>query len=269
MSNEARYPCPVCLGLPMNKIKFDSPDLVLDACSRCGGMWFDAGEVDQLKQVHTHLANKHITLKDTAFKMQCHQCSARMDRNTDHCPQCNWHNILDCPVCDKPMTTSTVKGIKLDYCKDCKGVWFDNIELAAIWNGELDRMTHDHQPSGNYTAGDFAVDAAGTFLDILLYTPHRGYYGGMYYDNGYYSGTDLVADTLIHAPDLAAGAVDLIASAPGAVVEGIASAPEVAGAAVEMLASAPEVAGAVVEGIAWVAGSIFELLGEIIGGLFD
>lgn len=268
MSNETRYPCPVCLGLPMNKIKFDSSDLVLDACSRCGGMWFDAGEVDQLKQIHTHLANKHIELKDTAFKMQCHQCSTRMDRNADHCPQCNWKNVLDCPLCDKPMSTSTVKGIKLDCCKSCKGVWFDNIELAAIWNGELDRMTHEHQYSENYTAGDFAADAAFTFLDILTYSPHRGYYRGDLYDNSY-NGVDLVVDTVVYAPDIAAGAVDLVASAPGAVVEGIAAVPEVAGAAVEMLASAPEVAGAVVEGIASIAGGIFELLGEIIGGLFD
>ena len=43
---EARYPCPVCLGVAMTKTPIGRDGaLVLDHCARCGGVWFDAGEL--------------------------------------------------------------------------------------------------------------------------------------------------------------------------------------------------------------------------------
>ena len=244
---EARYPCPVCLGLPMQKIQFQDPELTLDSCSRCGGIWFDFGEVNQLKQLHPQLAEKHISLRDEDYRMQCHQCSAMMDRNAEVCPECHWKNILACPVCQKPMEVVRFGDIKLDCCKACKGAWFDNIELAQLWNGRLDQLSDDYKQRRGDNDISPGEEAAYIFLDVLTYSPDLAFYTA-----------EAAVDLISHAPDLAAGAVELVANTP-----------DLAAGAIEMLANAPDLAGGVIEGIGHLAGGIFEVIAAILGGIFD
>ena len=58
---EARYPCPVCLGVQMVKTpvrptrRGQSGGVLLDHCERCGGVWFEAGEVQQMRQLRPEL----------------------------------------------------------------------------------------------------------------------------------------------------------------------------------------------------------------------
>jgi len=231
---EARYPCPACLGLPMQKIRFNNPqqglELILDSCQRCGGIWFDAGEVEMLTQIHPNVAMRQIELKPEAFIMKCHTCQSAMDRNADHCPACNWHNQLDCPICQQAMSIAKVEDLKLDYCKGCKGVWFDNIELSTIWNQRLARLASQQQAGGR---GFTAEDGSDLFLNVLVFSPELLYYGA--------AG---VAKAVQHAPEIAAGAV-------------------------EMIGNAPELAGNLIEGGAKLAGGIFEAIGAIIAAIFE
>jgi len=37
-----------------------------------------------------------------------------------------------CPVCGKDMLVAEFKGIELDYCPGCRGVWFDAGELETL-----------------------------------------------------------------------------------------------------------------------------------------
>ena len=37
-----------------------------------------------------------------------------------------------CPACKNPMMVMEYSKIELDYCINCKGVWFDNIELDLL-----------------------------------------------------------------------------------------------------------------------------------------
>jgi uncharacterized protein len=37
-----------------------------------------------------------------------------------------------CPVCKTPLTMSERKGIEIDYCQSCRGVWLDRGELDKI-----------------------------------------------------------------------------------------------------------------------------------------
>jgi Zn-finger nucleic acid-binding protein len=37
-----------------------------------------------------------------------------------------------CPVCDRDMTVVEYKGIELDYCTGCQGIWFDAGELGLL-----------------------------------------------------------------------------------------------------------------------------------------
>jgi Zn-finger nucleic acid-binding protein len=174
--------------------------------------------------------------------MACHQCGEMMDRNADQCPQCRWHNRLECPICQKTMAIAHMEDIKLDYCKGCKGVWFDNIELSNLWNQRLAQLA-SQQPTvyGDHTpASDF-------FLDVLIFAPDVAFYGA-----------HAVAETVMHAPEIAAGAI-----------EGVSHLPELAGNIVEGIGNAPELAGNILEGAAEMAGGIFEAIGAIIAGLFE
>lgn len=236
---EARYPCPVCLGLPMHKLQFKHPPVTLDACKRCGGMWFDYGEVNQLKRVQPKLVQKQIPLGDREYMMQCHQCATPMERNADRCPKCHWPNLIDCPICQKKMEVVHVGDTKLDVCKTCKGAWFDNNELVTLWNGSLDRSGQDlrRQAAGDGWTGD---DTAFFFLDALTYSPELIYYG---------------ADAAL---DLAAGAANLVSEAP-----------DLAAGLVDAVGHAPDLAAGLIDGLGDLAGGIFDVIGEILSGLFD
>jgi Zn-finger nucleic acid-binding protein len=39
---------------------------------------------------------------------------------------------MDCPVCKKPFIVVERNSIELDYCLDCKGIWFDDGELQLL-----------------------------------------------------------------------------------------------------------------------------------------
>ncbi len=243
---EVRHPCPVCLGVKLSKVRFVPRDLVLDRCQRCGGIWFDQGEVEQLRKVRRGKARRKIVLTGDAFHMQCHSCRAVMDRNAERCPVCQWRNVIDCPVCTRVMERREVEGLHLDVCAPCRGVWFDRIELAEIWNlraaaaGVLGAAAAVAWQSGGESgeAQGIAADAAlDTAVEIAA---------GV---------ADTAAEVLIWNPDL--------------LVTGGRALSQGARAAAELISEAPEVLGAVAEAGGDLAGSVFEVIAGIIEALFS
>ena len=130
---QSHYPCPVCLGIRMKK-KTPAPDksLVLDVCPLCGGIWFDRGEVLELRQAAVETVKRSIDLSRKTHKMRCHYCFTSMSRNEPRCCFCNWKNTIDCPVCGQPMKRTRCRNLILDVCGKCGGVWFDRHELAGV-----------------------------------------------------------------------------------------------------------------------------------------
>lgn len=227
--NEPRYECPVCLGIKLAKLKL-SDRLLLDDCRRCGGIWFDRSEIPQLRQANLQALTARVLLHDTAHVMKCHSCFAGMPVDSNRCPACSWKRVLACPKCGDELAQHD--RFDIDACRSCKGAWFDNVELARIWNGQLDQLlaskskrttdarTRDHgRPS--------ASDGVAFFLDVLTHSP----------------------DVAFHVAD---AGVDVL-GATGAVVQ--------AGLA------APEVAAAALEGGVDLAGAVFEAIAEILGRL--
>jgi Zn-finger nucleic acid-binding protein len=232
---ETRYPCPVCLGITMDKTPVgqtsvgQSPagqggTLLLDHCRRCGGVWFEAGEVQRLHGYRPEVLWEAIALRSEPFRMQCHGCHCFVERDATACPACGWRNVLDCPVCQRPMETATHRGVRLDACRSCKGVWFDHSELASVWLLAFATSLRNRQSPSRVP--DAAEDGTLVVLDALTY-------------------------------------------APWLVVDGMRVAGHAAAISADALAQAPQAVGVVVEAAGDAAAGVFEAVLEILGGLFS
>lgn len=248
------YPCPVCVGVPLQKLRFQKRDgtlLILDHCQRCQGMWFDHREVNLLRQMPPQLFTEQVQLKDEVFMMPCHRCHQLTSRDLKACMHCKHPNTLDCPVCQKTMQIKNYAGFKLDLCRQCHGVWFDSHELAQLW-----QVNHRKLPGapmgardsfeGASLGGPPAFDPLNNMLDMWI-----------------------ALEVLEATPEIAMG----IAHGAGALAEVstgfISDFPELLASSPELLGSAAEMGTSAIEGLAEIGGSIFELIAEVLGGIFD
>jgi len=215
-SLETRYPCPVCLGVSMEKVEVGRDrQLILDHCGRCGGIWFDAGELQRLRGRRAELLWKAIDRREQNFRMQCHSCHGFIERNAERCPSCEWKNVLDCPICQQPMEAATHHGVKLDACRSCKGVWFDHEELASIWRLELATSVGKR---GTRSRPVGAVeDSALVVLEALSYSPWLALEG--MHVAGHVIGAS--GEALAHAPEAVGGLVEVAGDAATSVFETI------------------------------------------------
>ena len=167
---ELKYPCPVCLGATLQKsvISASSP-FTLDHCRRCGGVWFEQGEVQRLRKCTPQQLWQEIAQMDGVHQMQCHSCTTLLQRGVERCPACNWAVTLDCPSCGVAMHAAEYDGVKLDVCRDCKGVWFDRHELVDIWKMEFTSALQRRQNEVSF--------GSVVLLDALTYDPFLVFYG--------------------------------------------------------------------------------------------
>lgn len=213
---EIRYPCPVCLGVMMEKTPIgrvaigQRKTLLLDHCGRCGGVWFEAGEVQLLRDSDAKQLWEAVVPREETFRMQCHGCHGFIDRSDESCASCGWHNALACPVCQRPMETATHEGVKLDACRSCKGVWFDHDELSFIWRLELSTSIQRHQ---NQPGGLAGGDGALVVADALMYSPWLVFQGA--HMAGHAAAVSVEA--LTHAPEAIAGVAEVAGEAAGGV----------------------------------------------------
>lgn len=134
-----RLDCPVCDGVQMDKLRpSDELELTLDYCDKCGGIWFESGEVRQLRFCPPEVLSSLISMKKQLYTVEC-QCGHFMTRNAGECPSCGHENVIDCPSCSSTLERVRSDQFTVDVCRDCRGVWFDNIDLSAVWNLQFDR----------------------------------------------------------------------------------------------------------------------------------
>jgi len=194
-----RMSCPVCLGVKMEKLRI-GPGLELDACPRCGGMFFDAGEVPALRRLRPQALWAHVEARPDDFRMKCHECLATLKRNDGRCPACGRENVLHCPRCSRAMNRVSHDNLVLDVCRRCRGVWFDNTELAQIWNMKVTAMER--------RAGDSApVSDDSLVLHALIWTDPTVMYLG--------------AHAAANVAPLAAAAVENTGELAGSVLDAI------------------------------------------------
>jgi Zn-finger nucleic acid-binding protein len=111
--------CPACKNA---MITLELEDVEIDYCTDCGGIWLDAGELEQL----LNEPDKAKSLLD----------SFRID-------SASGEKIRKCPICDKKMQKIVVGSSKpvllIDKCRKGDGLWFDKGELQDIFDrAELD-----------------------------------------------------------------------------------------------------------------------------------
>jgi Zn-finger nucleic acid-binding protein len=160
---ETRLPCPVCL-IMMEKaqIRGRAGVLTLDHCSRCGGVWFERGEVQELAMRTPASLWAEIAPRADTPRPPCHQCQTPLDRDAEKCAACGHSNQINCPACDRTMRRVVRNGLVLDLCERCHGVWFDHRELSAVWQLSVDAVA---QRQSSRTGDSLAVGG-----DVLLNT---------------------------------------------------------------------------------------------------
>ncbi len=229
-----RLPCPVCLGVVMEKVAVGPGGaLTLDHCRRCGGAWLEHGEVQQLRAAGAADLWRQVEKRGDRFRMRCHDCHAPLERAEEKCPACGWTNTLACPGCDTPMRVESHAGLRLDVCRGCRGVWFDHHELEAIWGASFDHALQRRRLSAGGTLAAVGDGAGDVLLHTLFFSPDLLYYG------------------VRGAGHAVAASAELVAHVPGA------------------LAAAPGAASTVFEVAGEAAGAVFEAIVSIIAGIFD
>lgn len=110
--------CPGC-RYPLIVLEID--DVEIENCLACGGVWLDAGELEQLL---SSTGNKDALIASIADNPQSTERKVR------------------CPICDKRMKKvkyGTKEKIDLDRCPAEHGLWFDHGELLeAIRRGTFE-----------------------------------------------------------------------------------------------------------------------------------
>jgi Zn-finger nucleic acid-binding protein len=226
-----QYPCPACVGVLMTKLRLgaDSTMAVVDHCRRCGGLWLQAGEVQQLRRLEPRELREFIARGGPVAVPVCHGCHAPLPRDADACAACGAQNELECPECARPMQSETVDGVRLDFCRGCRGVWFDHHETDAIWRLELEAAVQRRR----------VVDPSQstlTALDVLVLT-------------------DLGANTAVGLAGAGGSVAEAAAAAAGPVSDAAAAAADAATAAAEVAGEA--------------AAGVFETVLVIVGGIFS
>lgn len=214
---EARLPCPVCLGVQMEKLDIGDKrmSLTVDHCARCGGVWFEKGEAQQLARFSPSDLWKHIPPRKDAPKPPCHGCHAPLDRDADKCEACGTKNELHCPECDRVMERRKHSGLTLDVCAQCKGVWFDHAELRSVWSLAISQLNQRQQPGRGMTAAAVGGDI---LLESLFWAPGIVLHGGAALAHGVGSAAGALSNVSI---DGAASAAMGAAEAVGGAAEGV------------------------------------------------
>ena len=117
--------CPACLQ-PLNAVTVDRVDL--GACRHCGGLWFPRRELLELAAQETV---QSVIDAARGKPGRCMACSERIVTGAT-CPRCE-RKAPACPDCGRaPLALGNARGVNVDVCPDCSGIWLDPGELQLV-----------------------------------------------------------------------------------------------------------------------------------------
>lgn len=139
--------CPTC-QVALFAFEFPhSPGITLDACPQCKGIWADDGE---LQAIYLRMAGAQAaaTLQNPDSRRTARQAMGLLTSRP--CPRCQnpnptsgvacWscglrlprNGALLCPNCDVMLQLEEFRGMRMETCPDCTGVWLDGGELSVL-----------------------------------------------------------------------------------------------------------------------------------------
>lgn len=104
--------CPACES-PLATARLAG--VAVDGCEQCGGVWLDAGEVQKLASWPAALQAVGRRFKGAAVNLSLGK--------------------LGCPACGGPLEPHefpSMRGIELDRCSACEGLWLDAGEARQL-----------------------------------------------------------------------------------------------------------------------------------------
>lgn len=104
--------CPVC-GVPLIEITREGQ--VLDRCTRCGGLYFDRGELAQVVDLWRILRSVRLDEIELATV-----------------PVEEVERDLHCPADGSLMEPRDIGNLVIDVCPTCEGIWLDKGELVGL-----------------------------------------------------------------------------------------------------------------------------------------
>ena len=118
----------------------------VDRCERCGGLWFDKGELDTVRDERDHdLAWLDYDLWKDGNKLG------------------SSGSFVDCPRDGKPLFKIKYgpADVMVDVCLECHGVWLDKDELDKILRELQQRINKETIP-------EYLNDLGAEVKDLLL-----------------------------------------------------------------------------------------------------
>jgi Zn-finger nucleic acid-binding protein len=98
--------------------------VTVDECDRCRGRWLDAHEIDKLTG-RTGITDWLRAAAQASPPPVCIWCHHQQTRHGAACERCGGAIGAACPACQVWMPVLEVKGVALDFCVRCGGVWLD------------------------------------------------------------------------------------------------------------------------------------------------
>lgn len=136
--------CPVCKA---DMIIVEYHDIELDFCSKCRGVWFDAGELELL------------------FILEKNKNAGTFIEGIRHKPKAETSEVKrKCPICGTRMDKKDIGGqpkVIIDACVKGHGLWFDG--------GEVVQLADQMKKTGHITSE--SDNEAVKFLEEFFITP--------------------------------------------------------------------------------------------------
>lgn len=76
---------------------------------------------------------------------------------------------MKCPNCQSTLLISDKKGIEIDYCPDCRGIWLDRGELEKI----IERSAEHYSKRENYESDYKRYGYNDQSSDYNKHHPHK------------------------------------------------------------------------------------------------
>jgi Zn-finger nucleic acid-binding protein len=115
--------CPKCVGLLKKKLM---EDIEVDSCPVCEGIWFDAGELEEIIKRDSHDFDYIDVGREEFDGKELSDLKKELDSGSGKCPRCEDATML---------VRREYKGkhkINVDICPKGHGLWLDGGEIEEL-----------------------------------------------------------------------------------------------------------------------------------------